>query len=73
MGSMMDLAQARIAQGAILSEPGFAWENEEGEPAVRLDEEKVLSLKFQYPKSVRRYLLDYCAVWLGSRQSSEKC
>jgi hypothetical protein len=33
------LAQARQAKGVILSKPGFASENEEGEPALRVDGE----------------------------------
>jgi hypothetical protein len=39
----MKSGRARDAEGVILSEPGFAKENEEGETALRLDGEKVLS------------------------------
>ena len=39
----MNLAQARQDTGVILSEPGFASEKEEGETALGLDGEKVLS------------------------------
>jgi hypothetical protein len=38
------LSQYRV----VLGKPGFAWENEEGEPALRLDEEKVFSPETYY-------------------------
>ena len=40
MGSEVDLASSRQAQGVILSEPGCAKEKEEGETAFGLDGRK---------------------------------
>jgi hypothetical protein len=54
----VDLAQARQATGVILSEPGFAYEKEEGEPAVRFDGEKVLSPERVFDE--KREVLSVC-------------